>query len=72
VVEHNTDVMVNSDWLIDIGPDSGAGGGTVVVAGSPVQVAQCAHSATGQYLHSVIGEAVLRMLTDSRCGRKLR
>jgi len=50
VVEHNTDVMLVSDWIIDIGPESATGGGLVVAAGKPSEVAENALSLTGRYL----------------------
>lgn len=50
IIEHNLDVIKTADWVIDLGPEGGAGGGEVVVAGTPETVAQCARSYTGQYL----------------------
>jgi len=50
VIEHNLDVIKTADWIIDMGPEGGSGGGTVVVAGTPQQVAACAQSHTGRYL----------------------
>ena len=50
VIEHNLDVIKSADWLIDLGPEGGDGGGTVVATGTPEEVAQCAASYTGQYL----------------------
>ena len=50
VIEHNLDVIKCADWVIDLGPEGGAGGGTVVVCGTPEQVAACAASHTGRYL----------------------
>ena len=47
VVEHNLDVIKTADWVIDLGPDGGAGGGEVVVAGPPEEVARCEASFTG-------------------------
>lgn len=55
VIEHNLDVIKSADWIIDMGPEGGAGGGTVVVQGTPEQVAQCAESHTGQYLKPLLG-----------------
>ncbi|MBL8340360.1 MAG: excinuclease ABC subunit UvrA [Rubrivivax sp.] len=54
VIEHNLDVIKTADWLIDMGPEGGAGGGTVVVAGTPEAVAAHADSHTGQFLRSVL------------------
>jgi excinuclease ABC subunit A len=50
VIEHNLDVIAASDWVIDLGPDGGTAGGSVVVAGPPEVVASCAASHTGGYL----------------------
>ncbi len=50
VIEHNLDVIAASDWLIDLGPEGGAGGGQIVCAGSPDTVMQCAASHTGAAL----------------------
>ncbi|MHC1765696.1 MAG: excinuclease ABC subunit UvrA [Verrucomicrobiia bacterium] len=54
VIEHNLDVIKTADWIIDLGPEGGAGGGRIVVAGSPEAVAACANSHTGQYLARVL------------------
>ena len=50
IIEHNLDVIKTADWLIDMGPEGGAGGGTVVAEGTPEQVAANPASHTGQYL----------------------
>jgi len=50
VIEHNLDVIAEADWIIDLGPDGGDDGGTVVVAGSPPDVAKCKKSYTGKAL----------------------
>jgi excinuclease ABC subunit A len=50
VIEHNLDVIKTADWIIDMGPEGGDGGGTVVVEGTPETVAKTAESWTGQYL----------------------
>ena len=50
VIEHNLDVIKTADYVIDLGPEGGALGGTIVAAGTPEQVAQCSHSYTGNYL----------------------
>jgi excinuclease ABC subunit A len=54
VIEHNLDVIKTADWLIDMGPEGGAGGGTVVAAGTPEVVAQCEASETGRYLRGYL------------------
>jgi excinuclease ABC subunit A len=50
VIEHNLDVIKSADWLIDLGPEGGGGGGKVVAQGTPEQVAKVKNSATGQFL----------------------
>ena len=54
VIEHNLDVIKNADYIVDLGPDGGDNGGTVVAAGTPEQVAQCEKSYTGQYLKKML------------------
>ena len=54
VIEHNLDVIKNADWLIDMGPEGGAGGGKVLAEGTPEQVAKVATSYTGQYLKKML------------------
>jgi len=54
VIEHNLDVIKTADWIVDMGPEGGDKGGTVVVSGSTKQVAACAASYTGHYLKSVL------------------
>ena len=54
VIEHNLDVIKTADYLIDLGPEGGAGGGTVVCTGTPEQVAQCPESYTGRYLKKIL------------------
>jgi len=50
VIEHNTDVIKSADWLIDMGPEAGDGGGTVVYEGAPLGIKKCAASHTAKYL----------------------
>jgi len=50
VIEHNLDVIKTADYIIDLGPEGGDGGGTVVAAGTPEEVAQVTESYTGAYL----------------------
>ena len=54
VIEHNLDVIKVADHVIDLGPEGGAGGGTLVCAGTPEQVAACPASYTGQYLKRLL------------------
>ena len=50
VIEHNLDVVKCADWLIDLGPEGGSGGGTIVAQGTPEEVAKNPRSYTGKYL----------------------
>jgi excinuclease ABC subunit A len=54
VIEHNLDVIKNADWLIDMGPEGGNGGGLVIAEGTPEQVARVAESYTGQFLEKML------------------
>ena len=54
VIEHNMDVIKNSDWIIDLGPEGGDEGGNLVVSGTPKEVANYSKSYTGKYLKKVI------------------
>ena len=57
IIEHNLDVIKTADWLIDLGPEGGDKGGTIVAEGTPYQVAQCPASYTGKYLKTELNEA---------------
>ena len=54
VIEHNLDLIKCADHIIDLGPEGGDGGGTVVFAGTPEGCAECKESATGEYLKKVL------------------
>lgn len=54
VIEHNLDVIKTADWLIDLGPEGGAGGGQIVATGTPEQVAKVSRSHTGRYLRPIL------------------
>ena len=54
VIEHNLDVIKSADWIIDLGPEGGIGGGEIVAVGTPEEVARCEASYTGQYLKRVL------------------
>ena len=56
VIEHNLDVIKTADYIIDMGPEGGDRGGTVVVQGTPEQVAKCESSYTGYYMKKILGE----------------
>ena len=54
VIEHNLDVIKSADWIIDLGPEGGDGGGTVVAQGTPEQVARNENSWTGRFLKDML------------------
>ena len=54
VIEHNLDVIKSADWLVDLGPEGGDGGGTIVASGSPEEVAKVKQSHTGQFLKEIL------------------
>ncbi len=55
VIEHNLDVVKTADWIVDLGPEGGSGGGTIVVEGTPEQVAEHPQSHTGRFLRDALG-----------------
>jgi excinuclease ABC subunit A len=54
VIEHNLDVIKTADWIIDLGPEGGTRGGTIVAAGTPEDVARIEASHTGRYLKPLL------------------
>jgi len=58
VIEHNLDVIKTADWIIDLGPEGGAGGGTIVAKGTPEDIAASEKSYTGKYLRPVLERKV--------------
>ena len=60
VIEHNLDVIKTGDYLIDLGPEGGAGGGTVIARGPPEEVAACNQSYTGQFLRRIFEAGAVR------------
>ncbi|WP_018691539.1 excinuclease ABC subunit UvrA [Algicola sagamiensis] len=54
VIEHNLDVIKTADWIVDLGPEGGSGGGTILVSGTPEQVAEHEASHTGRYLKPML------------------
>ena len=54
VIEHNLDVIKSADWVIDLGPEGGYGGGLVIAEGTPEDIAQVTASHTGLYLRPVL------------------
>ena len=60
VIEHNLDVIKTADWIIDLGPEGGAGGGTIVAVGTPEEIAANERSYTGQHLRPIMERAEQR------------
>lgn len=54
IIEHNLDVIKSADWLIDLGPEGGSKGGTIIGAGTPEQISELADSHTGKYLKKLL------------------
>ena len=54
VIEHNLDVIKTADWIIDLGPEGGSGGGTVIATGTPEEVAMVEGSYTGEFLKKLL------------------
>ena len=54
MIEHNLDIVKSADYVVDMGPEGGAGGGEVIATGTPEQVAAVATSYTGQWLNKVL------------------
>ena len=58
VIEHNLDVIKTADWIIDLGPEGGGNGGTILVSGTPEQVAEHDASHTGRFLAPLLKPVV--------------
>ncbi|MCK9989306.1 MAG: excinuclease ABC subunit UvrA [Rugosibacter sp.] len=65
VIEHNLDVIKTADWVVDLGPEGGDGGGRIIAAGTPEQVASVADSPTGEYLQKILPAPVMRTAMDT-------
>jgi excinuclease ABC subunit A len=57
VIEHNLDVIKTADWVIDLGPEGGDRGGSIIAAGTPEEIAKVKQSYTGQFLARALGTA---------------
>jgi excinuclease ABC subunit A len=65
VIEHNLEVIKTADWVIDMGPEGGSGGGMVVAQGTPEQIARSAASHTGRFLREVLERRPLAARRDA-------
>ncbi len=54
VIEHNLDVIKTADWIVDLGPEGGSGGGEILIAGTPEEVAECEKSHTARFLKTIL------------------
>lgn len=54
IIEHNLDVIKTADWIVDLGPEGGAGGGQIIATGTPEDIAKEKASMTGKYLGSML------------------
>ena len=54
IIEHNLDVIKTADWIVDLGPEGGDGGGRIIASGSPEEVAKVKGSYTGKYLKGIL------------------
>ena len=68
VIEHNLDVIKNADWVVDMGPEGGSGGGRVLAEGTPEQIAAVADSYTGQFLARVVTPALVPIRRRRKAG----
>lgn len=66
VIEHNLEVIKTADWIVDLGPEGGNGGGEILIAGPPEIVATCKTSHTARYLHPILASAREKSITSSR------
>ncbi|WP_083989229.1 excinuclease ABC subunit UvrA, partial [Fructobacillus ficulneus] len=66
VIEHNLDVIKSADWLIDLGPEGGAGGGKILVTGTPEKVAKNTESYTAKYLKKIMDRDLARQARDEK------
>jgi excinuclease ABC subunit A len=65
IIEHNLDVIKTADWIIDLGPEGGAGGGQIIAEGTPEDVAENPASFTGHFLRSLLSTTIQRQLHES-------
>jgi len=72
VIEHNLDVVKSADYIIDLGPEGGAGGGRIVGQGTPEEVARIPGSATGEFLAPLLAPGLASQDQDGSAQLKLR
>jgi excinuclease ABC subunit A len=72
VIEHNMDVIKNADWIIDMGPEGGSGGGTVVADGTPEEVATVPGSYTGHFLERILRDRIPPARSTRRSAKPAR
>jgi excinuclease ABC subunit A len=65
VIEHNLEVIKTADWIIDLGPEGGDGGGEIVAAGTPEDIARVNWSYTGQFLGPVLARKHAKARTEA-------
>ena len=65
VIEHNLDVVKTADWVVDLGPEGGEGGGRILAAGTPERIADTEESFTGRYLRSVLTKPNVRTIISA-------
>ncbi|WP_054745935.1 excinuclease ABC subunit UvrA [Amylolactobacillus amylophilus] len=70
IIEHNLDVIKNADWLIDLGPEGGEGGGQILATGTPEDLAKVKKSYTGQYLKPILKRDYKRTLAEEKAQQK--
>jgi len=70
VIEHNLDVIKTADWVVDLGPEGGDGGGRIIACGTPEQVADVHDSPTGHYLKKLLADANRTQLTKKTPKRR--
>ena len=70
VIEHNLDVIKMADRIIDMGPEGGDGGGTVVVSGTPEKVAATPESHTGKFLKEILDRDNARLAAEKKAQKK--
>ena len=69
VIEHNLDVIKTADWVVDLGPEGGDGGGRIIAAGTPEDVARIKGSYTGRYLARFLGSRAASAAAPKAAGK---